>query len=376
MDNFFEQMLHTSPVVASGRDGIILQVNISNFGPEDTETMRQNGIEITADEYALKMLKIYRPGDGAKEYQIQKEAYEILAGHDDMAHVPKPIVMKLQQLSEHDREYLRSYAPFIDNEAELILMDFIEGTDLATYIYNFILSRNGYDEQMVANMSFEQKHSLIGGILNFEKAKNADSGDFRELYALRENMRKLMIYLKKKDFHIDQNFLDKIKNAVELLEAKGIFHNDLHDRNVMIGKDGNPYIIDFGRSVRDKSDQESDDIAIVRRYEELNKTEKIDGAKEWLDIENKILKSERWLKILEKMESYLLNGEKNKVVNCVISESADDNKFLNYLGVLIILFKKTDQKNDVLDIIEQLGLVLKREFLKAKLSDLKKYLSN
>lgn len=50
-----------------------------------------------------------------------------------------------------------------------------------------------------------------------------------------------------------------LREAINKWHANGFYHRDLHERNIMIGKDGNVYVIDFGKSssTGDRSDDQS-----------------------------------------------------------------------------------------------------------------------
>jgi len=58
------------------------------------------------------------------------------------------------------------------------------------------------------------------------------------------------------DIHV---FFEELQNAVELLNVTGIFHRDLINNpgNVIVDKDGKPWIIDFGTALRASFNQES-----------------------------------------------------------------------------------------------------------------------
>jgi serine/threonine protein kinase len=376
-DDFFEEILRTSPIIASGKDGIILQINTRNFNKQTIESMRENGMDISADDgYALKILKIYRQGSGEREYNIQKTAYELLKNIDGVAKIPKPIIIRTQHLSESDKRYFEKYAPFIDDKAEMIFMDYIEGKDLATYIYDFILSKHGYDDNLIQNMEFEQKQETINGLINFEIPENKISGDFKDIIAMRDNVRKLMNYLKKSDFHIDKNILDQIQNALGILESKRIFHNDLHERNIIISNnDGLPYIIDFGRSVDDKNKQENDDMAVIRRYKELNKEESIDNLKDWENLINRVSKLDHWIQVSQKWKNFMNSNKENIVFETILSSTADESYFFQLLATLANLITE-ENKKIILNIIDKLNSSLKKERLKKELGNLRFYLTN
>lgn len=43
-----------------------------------------------------------------------------------------------------------------------------------------------------------------------------------------------------------EEFSQKLRNALELFHKKGLYHNDISTRNIMVREDGEPVIIDFG----------------------------------------------------------------------------------------------------------------------------------
>lgn len=376
LDEFFERILCISPVIATGRDGIVLRVDLSNLSPEMINALNDSGIELLKDdEYAVKMLKIYRPGTGEKEYNTQMTAYNLLNSLENVAKVPKPIILKVQHLSEADKSHLKLYLPFVQDDAELILMDYVDGNDLATIIYDFILAGSNYDKVLLENMEFQEKQLLVAKILNLETPNNSNPGNFIELVALRDNLRKIMNYLKRNGFHIDQSALDKIHNALKVLESNKIFHNDLHERNVMLDRNGNPFLIDFGRAVFDKNNQGNDDFAIIRRYSVLNQTES-ENRNRWFDFIKEVSYSEKHLKIVEKWKNHITNGEGRLVFYEVLSSAADDTDYIRALGYLLYIYNNSNEKtrSGIKEILDDLGHSLSMEHRKAILRDLRKNL--
>ncbi|PWU09263.1 MAG: hypothetical protein C5B47_03705 [Verrucomicrobia bacterium] len=60
------------------------------------------------------------------------------------------------------------------------------------------------------------------------------------LYKIRESVRF--------SFYEDLYILSEVLNGVKYLHDKGIFHNDIHEGNIILQKDGGVKIIDFGLS--------------------------------------------------------------------------------------------------------------------------------
>lgn len=59
------------------------------------------------------------------------------------------------------------------------------------------------------------------------------------------------------DFKLD-SFFEKLKLEVKKMHQVGLIHRDLRSGNVMINKEGEPYLIDFGTAVRIASEKVSD----------------------------------------------------------------------------------------------------------------------
>ncbi len=380
IENAIALILQRSPVIGFGKDGVVLKVEKRRFDQETIERLKSEGIDLEQGNVAAKILKIYHPGDGQREFDLQTRAFDVLSSFgESCAFIPKPILLKIHQLSEGDREYLKSFGTFTDNEAEIILMDYIEGKDLATLVYDFIILRNHYDEATLENLDFEQKQEIVSDLLEFVIPVNRQKGDFRDIIATRDNVRKLMSYLKKNNYHIDQNILDRIRLSIKMLESNGIFHNDLHERNIMIDNDGNPYIIDFGRAVQDKSDQTSDDFMIVKRFEDLNKEDSnIDDFNNCTNLISRILKSQKWLKLIGEWKKDIKSNKYEHIYNYITSYSTDETLFDQSLAAIASIYISSEEdetKKIVLQILDNLTSKVKQIYLSKKISTYKKYLA-
>lgn len=343
LDLLIEDMLHNGTFVGEGRDGIVMRVKLDNKEEEilGLNTPSESG-------YALKILKIFKMGEGKKEYDIQMKAYELLSSDPDKyAQVPRPILVKKQHLTPSDREYLNKYKALMDEDAEIILMDYIDGNDFAIHVYNYILSKHGFDEQVIENMSIDDKFSHIAKILNFEFT--SDEGGFEEAISLRDNARKLTYHLKKINFKVESNFLSKLKASITELEKNKIFHNDLRERNVIMGHDGNPYIIDFGRSVDNFEDHTFDDMALVRRFKDINEGEETKIQNETLEEVN------RWKRNLsseqtKKWNLYMEEGKISIIQNYLLASINEEKELDKNLSILFNLLNQaeaTEQKQKI-----------------------------
>jgi serine/threonine protein kinase len=218
-------------------------------------------------------------------------------------------------------------------------MDYIDGVDLAVYIYDFLLTKlRNFEQDTLENMSFIDKQNHIAEILNLEFPNNDES--FKVAIANRDNLKKLVSKLQKINFHIDEEFINKISASIKALEENGIFHNDLHERNIIMGKDGKPYLIDFGRSVQDKDKQTSDDEALVRRLNEINTKketkENLDEIRKWEKFgDREPLKDEA-----TKFQEFLDTNKSEKIKNYLKAYTTQEKEFDHILALLNFLINK------------------------------------
>lgn len=379
IESFLDEAIHQSPIIGSGRDGIVLKVNTKNLSKQSSEAIKsinqEGGGEV--NDFAIKILKIYRPGTGSIEFDFQKKAYEILKKEAGCAKVPKPILLHTKHLSESDILFLKNQNHALEEDAEIILMDFVNGKDLATYIYDFILSVNGYDDESILNMSFLQKQSFISAILNFEQPQN-NLDDFKNIISERDNLRKMINYLRKRKFVINQEVLTKIERAIEVLESNFIFHNDLHERNVMIDENGEVFIIDFGRSVNNKADQEKDDQDIVRRYRDIDSQDdeliENDFIKDIINIQekNKDIRenSKKW-------QVYIEQNNYIPIIRSMVSNSAVESYLKKDLSKIVYIYNNSNQetKTKIIFILNELKTTIQKEFVNRNIQNLLNYLN-
>ena len=46
----------------------------------------------------------------------------------------------------------------------------------------------------------------------------------------------------------DRSFSEGVLYLVQKMHNAGVFHGDMHSENIMVDEDGNPWMIDFGKS--------------------------------------------------------------------------------------------------------------------------------
>lgn len=68
-----------------------------------------------------------------------------------------------------------------------------------------------------------------------------------------------------------EEFSQKLRDAVELFHRKGLYHNDISTRNIMVREDGEPVIIDFGGGFQGFDGQVNEQM-YAQNLEDLEKT--------------------------------------------------------------------------------------------------------
>ncbi len=275
-DNLLNEAILRTDSVETGRDAIVVRIDARDVTASAKSILEEEGILLgDRESVAGKLLKFRSSGQGKKEFDVQTAAYQMIQGNETLAQVPAPLGLREQHINEKVRNFVNKRGGNLGDTMELIEMDFIDGKDVATVMYEFVLAQKGFPEEMIEGMSFEEKNERVAGLLDFRIAQVRGGGDegvrqFANLVVMNENGTKLMEFLRRTGFSLPPGFVEKVERTLQLFQEKGLYHNDMHERNVMIDASGEPYIIDFGRAVRTGSEVTTDDLAIIRRWRELS----------------------------------------------------------------------------------------------------------
>lgn len=344
-ESLIESMIINSKKINEGNNGIIKIVDLESLPKELTGFLKKfTSHTVKEDKIALKMLKIYQKGEGKKEYELQKKAYDIVDAEEDddkYAKIPEPLLYyEFNIQTEKAKNML--HVDGMDSEQkkiEIILMDYIQGEDLAEYLYRQILIRHKdlkHLAEQAQDIEIKDLQTYVSKALGFARpaGKHRDEGlrIFEKEAVNSQNVNILINFLKKqKDFKFDKSILEKIKNTIDLLHKNNIYHRDLHERNVMKSPLANGkeeiFIIDFGSATesQDKNPGQSEendnkrlvpDDMIIRRYEPL--TRSIED-----DINNDRLNTIKELEILKKQ--ILSRPSSNKALNNFTEQLAGAN---------------------------------------------------
>ena len=312
-DYQLERIISRSELINSGNNGLIYKINLEIMDEEARkngklmERIGRDKNDLSKSDKVIKILKIYKKGQGLHEYEMQKKAYDAVSSapnKKELARIPRPISFKELNISDQTQEDLnKKGASLSDDKMEIIVMDFVPGTDLATIIYQWVID-NHSNQQLNpgSHQSIEEMQQTVAMLLGFERpgGKGANDGDrnLEERKVYGSNADKLYGFLKKSGFKINPAVTDQVKNTLDLLHRNGIYHNDPHERNIVIS---NPYayLIDFGSAASEKIDGRVDDGYLVNRLRELTDSPKDTRQKQALDsLESKIgrlKQSEAWI---------------------------------------------------------------------------------
>lgn len=249
--------------INEGNNGVILELDTTNLPAEirdyfvaDLEGDNEGDDD---DKIAVKLLKIYTGKEGRREYDLQKKARQVLKAENiEGVKVPKPRKFRELQINNDEvAKHLESLGIKIgaDKIVEVIAMDLVKGQDLATIMYQAYAKKHeadfnemypdmeldSYLEQININTLIDLVHR-ISGIKN--KYNNLDNSP--AAIQERAQIAKLISQGIAYQGVIDKKHASGLLQAVNALNSHGIYHRDLHPRNIMVDEAGDLEIIDFG----------------------------------------------------------------------------------------------------------------------------------
>ncbi|KKR48338.1 MAG: hypothetical protein UT86_C0007G0017 [Candidatus Magasanikbacteria bacterium GW2011_GWC2_40_17] len=292
-----------------GTSGVVFKIDLNNI-PELSglkDAIEKEGQNIEGAQ-AIKIVKIYIPGAGRREFEMQTRAWEIFSKAKDktgLAKVARPLKFFDIPVDEETKKKLReSGVTGINNRVEVIIMDYIPGTDLATLLYREAIRRDNrfaHLRQEVDELPFDVLQKEISQELFYapkSKARDATQKQIDAETVWNQNAQILYNLLHHKSFVLNPQVLSQIEKTIKLFHNNGFCFRDGHQRNFLIEGDleGGPgkqeprvTLIDFGSSTtfegefseelyQDGGKRYYDDLAVVRdltplctsRQEELN----------------------------------------------------------------------------------------------------------
>jgi hypothetical protein len=279
-------------------------------------------------------------------------------------------------------------------------MDYVRGEDLATILYKEVLRRKNsdlYPPERLNAFSFNELHREVANELGFyspgKKSRDEGERQYEETMVYSKNTEKLIKFLQNSGFVLPPTVLSQIDNTVKLFHENGLFHNDLHERNVLIENSGleNPrlFIADFGSATIGKRAQEdagfkvSEDTDIIRRLSPLTKTpqeklleEKLAEKKNWEDAAGKIESHPQLRKKYGIIMQYIENSDDANINNEFTISSAEEKTFNEFAAILFKIGRENDRyRNQIIKLLQtwmEDGKI--RSFIKNRLSSLESQL--
>ena len=352
VDGVLEHMIQEGKEIGTGKDGIVFRIDLSLLPASERHLLVEDQV-ITPDEevdtMAVKILKIYNPELGDYEFRMQKRAREILSMElRGGVHIPDATKALDHQISLETRNRLNAHGAHLEDKAEIIMMDYVDGLDLGTVMYNFALKQMGHEDDYIADLTYSQKDQLVGQELGFERpdiesAQTTEEKESAQALTFDRNEEKLLKYLKKKGLKLESALFEKVDNAVRALNQNGMFHNDLHKQNVMIDVNGEVYIIDFGRAGEKRKDGIADTL-FSKRWKGLSLSEEDEQkqihAQDLIQVERLQERLQSHPAQKERINAFIFNViEKGTPVlerELALSRS-DDVKFEQFLVMLHIV---------------------------------------
>lgn len=277
LERHLENLLSHYKRINEGEEGIIGLIDLNEYEPEALQEFFGADVlkEIGSDRrLAVKMLKVYIDGRRAvDEGNLQKEAREVLikGGITDVS-IPRVYYNdELEITSSSLRAELESDDVHLkNNKAGIILMDLISGQDISDYMLKEVVKRNAdlqefQDETILDSLDYKNLESIVGISLGQQHISDQEDA-YTQKKKEKENDKLLVNFLSRTDFILNPEILNRLENALRVLHKAGIYHRDLHKRNVMFnnteeGTLDKVHIIDFGKSIKTK-DTSKDDVYI------------------------------------------------------------------------------------------------------------------
>ncbi len=371
IDGVIENILaKNAEKINEGNNGIIFLINLHEVDKrflDYLKTITSSKMEQTENSHeqlAIKMMKVYTGGQGKQEFLFQKKAWEIIQKKKKkepnlpLAQVPLPYFYRNLDISQNTtlKNKLKvNHVKIYNQQIEVILMNFVPGKDLATFLYQQVLKYHPETKYLTQNnntaldeMNIEQLGQEVARALKFSYPPASDAFvDDRIIKVFNNNKELLINFLKKQHkngFELPKHIIAKIKNTIDLFHQNGFEHNDLHERNVLISEKNEIYIIDFGAasSQADKknelqgTDEDArkaeieqilrDDTGLLRSLEKLNISQEDESKKE---------KYEELKRIIEITEKIIKNKNKQKELKKIILATDDLENLLDNIYSLV-----------------------------------------
>lgn len=383
-----ESLLLYSEYADEGNNGVIKRIRVKDIPEEILLSLPDDSKIFCEPSMAVKLLKINTEKSAKLEFDMQKQAGEIITqsqkDNPDKKYASIPSAIHHQSLEVKSDELLQilnrdGVSPGPNNKVEIILMDFVEGNDLAKIIYKDVLKCADKKEDLLSkllldirdidNLSVFDLKNHVNRLLGLCEVRPEDRNNQEKINAVNmENFKQIVAYLKKdRGYKFDESILEKIKNTLDALHEANLFHRDVHERNIIINGD-KVSLIDFGSAKQfsgkvDKKDKSIyiengnklvSDETLINAYKPLIKTQQEDVQIETNEFYNEIYKMQSrfesnkyWIEYNEKIQNNLNLEELEKALRAVaygITKSSDSSQAWIILPAAILKFAETNRQ--------------------------------
>lgn len=279
LEKLLEKLFDSQKLIKTneGHKGVILELNLNDLSVKDREIFFEY-FQITFnkdnknEDVAFKILKVYRATEAEKEFTIQKKAAQVINSQKNLqgkVKIPEcyfggEIEIRSKSLQEKFKKNKINVTS--DNKLGLIMMDFIKGQDLGMFCYKEFIKKNfnQYKELMgisqereikpeeydlyLKNYSIDELILICHRILGIE-AKYHFLDESLAAHQERDYIANKIINPIENQGLFDKTKLTSLKEAIEIMHQHGIYHRDLHLRNIILANDGSLAIVDFGSAV-------------------------------------------------------------------------------------------------------------------------------
>lgn len=271
-DNEFLEILFKSGFVkkiGEGARGVVFAIDFSQMDDLQLEKIKKIFPELeneqnSPEKKAAKLIKIFSTETAVDEMNKQNLANSILEHEDSPVKgiVSAPVADEVHKIKIRDKDLARELSEIhnvkivqSNPQACFILMDYIEGQTFEEIEAKEVLRRN--IEKVKERYKLADAEPFIAGLKEdnlrnvvMEITGNIESREFLDYCDSLGKKLKGSKTFEKKTY-------EAVKEALEWLHKNGFYHRDLHLGNLMLGKDGKIYIIDFDQSkLIDPSNQE------------------------------------------------------------------------------------------------------------------------
>jgi hypothetical protein len=368
----YEHLLRDNIPIDAGAEGLIYYLKVAEADPAFRKLMQPE--EGEEQDGAVKVLKVFKPGQAKNEFEWQKKAYEAVnaavrkesVDYAKYARVPKPIEFRTIKLSDETRQTLESQgAKLATGEAEVILMDYIEGQDLQEVFYRWIVAHAPEDKEYAKvdaeTASFELLHRAVSGILDFKYSR----GELTDEEVL-ERRKKVYSALKRTGFKMPAGIVDQIHNTRQLLHRNNIYHNDEHERNFMVS-DGQVFMIDFSRASESLPKEEMG-VSIENQLVDLSpEVKERESRQRETENASMIQRMAREINFRDRYPSVFVHADRGGVelqrhlINRALGTGTSESELDNFFALLVNL---RDNQNITSEQAAQIADIMKHSLVK------------